>query len=342
MDQPTISEKSSKTIAILLIGIAALLVININANRRISRLETQIQNISNNQVSSFHDVQHTRSMLWNIESQLNELGDQIERGTRPSFDESIVIQTYHAQAASADIAIAFNLRQHNPADTVNITARSQTGQTHNAVATTTGDGHFTAAMTLPVQDNYVLTFTTSGDTITTGELMQFNLANQLCNRFVFHMSQSSSFGPNQPVTISLHPHFKNYTHGNPALNATSIVLYVETEDGDIITSWDLTPYLQISDSGQTLETFWGWEHDFSLTVGDEAGSINHTGFTNTRLAITDGLGIRYEQVDMLALPGQFGNFRGRGAQAIAPEPVREFAWRAGDTTVSWGRITIVE
>jgi len=345
------TEKSKPITQILLAGIIVLLIININSGRRISRLEQQIHSISQSQFSGFMDVQNARHTLFSVEHRLNELYQQIERGTRLSFDESVLIQAYHATTTSADIEVSFNLREHNPAHTISVTARGQDGQTHGATVTAE-NGRFMAAMTLPVQDNYVLTFTSSGDTVITGELMHFNLADQLCNRFRFHMDHGTSSGTNIPTTINLHPHFRNQTLGNPALNVTSLTLYIETEDGDIITYWDLTHYLQYTTDGQMLYLEWGaWferampDDRFTLTVGDEAGNISPNDFTHSRLVIRDGLGIKYEQVDIIAFPGQFNHIGGRGSSRsmeVAPMPMREVAWRAGDTTITWGRVLIVE
>ncbi|MCL2406004.1 MAG: hypothetical protein FWC92_10755 [Defluviitaleaceae bacterium] len=329
-----------KYMVFLLIGIVALLFISISSNRRISRLEMQINHIANSQVNNFHEAQHTRGTLWEVQGRLDEVSEEIARSARATFDETVHIHAFHASTTTVDVEVSFNLREHNPADAISVTARGHAGQTIGAVASTSGDGRFAAAMTLPLQDNYTLTFTASGDTITTGELMHFNLADQLCGRFIYHNSRNITSGTNMPTTVSLYTYFRNQTNGNPELMVTSLVLYIETESGNVIASHDLTAYLQNMGDMQVLAD---QRSHIALVAGDEAGNISPDEFTQVRLVIRDNLQIRYEQIDTLTVPGQLTSMRSSNEIAVAPIPVREFhTWRAGDPTVSWGQIRIVE
>jgi len=283
------------------------------------------------------DIQHSHSILANLQYDFNQLNQQIQQDARPSFGEAVLIQAYHPQTTTADVEVSFWLREHNPADTISVTARGQAGS-HNANAVATGGGHFTAQMSLPLQDNYTFTFTASGETATSGELMQLDLAGRLYNRFIFHVNHGTTSGPNLPTVVSLHPHFRNTTQGDPALDIASIVMYVETEDGDVITTWDLTNYLQSTHDGQMLNLH--WEQELSLTVGEEGGNIRPGTHMFTRLEIRDNLGILYRQIDVLGFAGQFGAWGGSSV-AAAPMPIyaRDFH---GHGMHNWGRMQIVK
>ena len=329
------TERRSAIPAFLLIGIAVLIIMNIVSHRRIANLEMQL----NNMHSSFHmqlgDVRNTTSnTMWDMSRRLDELSEQ----ARPSFGEIVLIQNYDIATAMADVEVAFSLRTHTPGDVVSITARGQDGQTHSAVASPQEAGRFTASMNLPLRGNYVFTFTTAGETITTGELAQLNLADRLCGRFSYWLGHSQSSGTNQPTLVTLHPYFRNNTEGNPALDVTSLSIIVERENGDVITTLDLTEYLHDTGHGQVLQMGW----DFSLTVGDYPGVIRPDEFTMARLVIHDSLGIRYEQLDEIFFPGQFSFGRGGVHSITAWESQRAIAWASGDNTVSFGRIRIVE
>jgi len=335
--------KPSKIIYLLLAGIAALLVINIHSSRRISRLEAEIFHIRSNQMNSFHDIGHISSRLWGIESRIDGVNEQIVQAAKLSFDETVQIQAFHAPTASAEVEVSFLLREHNPTDIISVTARGQDGQLHSAEASISSGGRFTADMTLPLQDNYVFTFTASSDTITTGELMQFNLANQLSGRFSYSLSHGTSTstwgagGSQRTTTVNLHPHFRNSTQGNPLLEVTTLALIVERENGDIITSWDLTEYLLSLRDGQTLDMH--WDNQLNLNVGDGVRDIRPDENAHVRLVMHDGLGIRYEQMDHIFFPHQLDLRAGSGGSKSV-QAVQE--WRFGDPTIPWGQLRIVD
>ena len=325
-------EKTESAIpTFLLIGIAVLIIMNITSHRRIRTLETQLNNMHNNFHMQLGDVRHTSHMMWDISNRINELNEQVAQGTRLSFGEAVLIQDYHVATLSADVEVSFSLRTHTPGDVISVTARGQDGQLHNAVATPLGDGRFAASMNLPLEDSYVFTFTATGDTITTGELTRLNLADRLCGRFSFWLNQGHSSGPNRATTISLHPHFINNTDGDQRLNIASIVLYIETEGGEVITSWDFTEYLLNTVHGQQVLDLW-WGRDFRLEVG--AGDIRPDELAIARLVIYDNLGIRYEQIDQIFFPGQF-DFGRSGVQSVPG-----ISWTPGGAHI--GRIRIIE
>jgi len=334
------TESTPTIIKFLLAGVAVLLIINIHSNRRISRLEAEVRNLSHNTSMSISETWGIQSNLWGINSRIDALGEQIAQGTRLSFDETVLIQAYHSATTSADVEVSFMLRIHTPGDTVSVTATGQDGQTHSAEASVIGSGRFTATMNLPLQNNYTFTFTAVGDSITTGQLAQFDLADRLPGRFVYWLNHGHSVRPNHSVTVSLHPSFINNTDGNRLLNVTSLALFIETEDGDVITSWDLSDYLIDTAGGQVLDL--PLYREFTLSVGDGPGNIRNDEFTVSRLVIYDSIGIRYEQLDEIFFPGQFDFSRSGTHSVQISDPHRALAWASGDTTVSFGRIRIVD
>ena len=336
------NEKQAKIMIRLLVGIAALLVINFISTRRIARLEAQLNHLDGSISIVNSNISSIQSNLWGLSSRISEVSEQIVQGAKLSFDETVMIRAYHSFTASADVEVTFFLREYTPGDTISVTARGQNGEVLSAYASRADSGRFTAMLTLPVHDNYVFTFTATGATITTGELTQYNLADRLCRRFSFWLSQSHSFGANQPTTISLHPSFRNYTQGNPALEVTSLTLFIETEAGETIVIRDLADYLLDIGDMQMLDLPWGqWGQFLSFTVGDELGNIPPDETVITRLVIRDNLGVRYEHKDILFFPGQLGQSARAGAtdfaQAVMPVPT--FPQSSG---TAWGVIRIVE
>jgi len=331
------TQARSTITTLLLIGIATLIIMNIIASRRVRNLEMQLNNLHSNFHFQLGDVRHTNHLIWDISNRLDEVSEQVSQSTRLSFGEAILISRYHAPSSSADIDVSFSLRTHTPGDAVSITARGQGGQLHSAVATAQEGGRFTASINLPLHDNYVFTFTTTGDTVTTGELAQFDMADGLAGRFTYWLSRGHSSARNFPTTAHVHPYFENNTGGNPLLAVTDIALFIETEDGDTISVWDLTDYLVNTSSGQMLEV----HYHHALVVGDAPTNIRYNESTIARLVIHDGLGVRYEQLEELFFPHQFGRDGDAPPRAVnetsvsAERPVRDTGWH-------WGRIRIVD
>jgi len=325
------TERRSAIPAFLLIGIAVLIIMNIASNRRINNLERQLNNLHSSIHMQLGDVRHTNSIMWDISNRLSEVSEQVTQGTRLSFGETVLIQNHHAATASAEVEVAFSLRTHTPGDAVTVTARGQDGRTHSAVASPLDAGRFAASMDLPLHDNYVFTFTTAGETVTTGELTQFNLADRLAGRFSYWLGHGFHTVRNQPTVANLHPQFRNDTAGNPALNITSLTLYIETDDGEVVTVWDLTGYLHATLDGQALHR--EWDRRLEVAIEDP---INPDEFTFARLVMYDNLGIRYEQLDSVFFPGQFSH--GHGGSGATPIPAR--AWAVDD--MGFGRMRIVE
>jgi len=276
-------------------------------------------------------------MIWDLQRRIDEVSEQIVQGTRLSFNETVHIRRYHGSTSSADVEVSFSLRTHTPGDEISVTARGQDGQAHSAVASPLDMGRFVASMNLPLQDNYVFTFTATGDSVTAGELAQFNLADRLCGRLSLVLSHGLTSGPNQPTTVSIYPHFRNYTGGDPALVITSLSIIAVRENGERITAWDLTDYLYTQDSEQMLALPRD-RNILTLTVGDGLREIRPDEFTFARLEIRDNLGIRYEQLDEIFFPHQLDH--GRGGSAPVPVPAR--AWHYVDAAGDFGRIRIVE
>jgi len=331
-------EKLLKTTNILLvIAIVILFFTNTMLNRRLRNIENSISTLH---ISHSSEASMTRHTLWNLYTNLNNLSEQLIQNTRSTFNENVQIQSYNAATTSADIEISFSLREHAPGDTVSVSARGQ--NTVHTAATAFANGHFIATMTLPVQDNYIFTFTTEGSTITTGELMQFNLANQLSGRFSYWLGHGHSWGTNQPTVYTFNPHFTNLTQGNPMLEINALHLTIEVDDTAIQT-WDLMPYVQNSVNGQVLNM--GWEGVPSISISDEPGNIPPGAHFVARLIIYDNLGIRYEQRDAIVTSHTASHYRvtggaGGSASTTIPAPAREWVYRSEHE--GWGFIQIVE
>jgi hypothetical protein len=270
-------EKPRKDYVKILLGaiIVIHVITNIRLNSRVSVLENGINTILNNQTIEMRHLQ------WAISSQLASLETQIHQMSRLSFDEAFTVRSYNNGTLHADVEIVFNLKEYGADDIISVTAAGQDGRTFTAAADPSDTGRFTAFMSLPVQDNFTLTFTAMGTTVTSGDLMEVNLADSLCERFKFALGFGSG-----PDSISLTPHFTNAAFGNDMLAIRSISISA-LSDGNTVKEWDLLPYLRTADAFQFLD-------GFEITeAADPAGN----GITAVRLVIYDNLGIRYEQME---------------------------------------------
>ena len=334
MDAP---QKSRRVVEVLLlICIVALVISNGRLSNQLSRLEDSINHISRLQMQEGNSIRH---QIWDVSSRVDAVGEQMLQSARLSFDEIALIQRYDGATASAEVQVSFHLREHNLGDTVGVTARGRGGDTHSTEASF-NNGRFTADITLPVQDNFTLSFTSTGDTLTTGELMELNLADMLSHRFSYWLGQGSSsgHGPGGNFnTIMLNPDFRNDTQGNESLNVRALSLSLEF-DGTEIKNWDLTPYLRSGGNGQVLQIeYWG---SFQIDFGNDE-NIRPGETLTARLIIYDNLGIRYEQFDTVFVPMGHSVDRFGRATAVAPIPVREVMLRY-DRNENWGFIRIVE
>ena len=335
---PEKPEKPKKTIEIiLLIGVIILVIANINLGSRLTNLENALNNLNHNLM--FHnDMNSVNNSLWELSHRIDEVSEQITQSTSLSFGEVVLIHEYNQSASSADVEISFYLREHNIEDTVHVTARGRDGRAYSAEADLL-NGKFTAAMTIPVRDNYTFTFTSSGETLTTGKLKQFNLMDELRLRFSYFLWHSESWGTNQPTTINFSPEFTNFSQGNEALEIRVLSLIIELED-IIIKTWDLMPYLENIGDTQGLQLDWD---SFAVTLDNEPEDIDFDTVVTAKLVIYDNLGIRYEQTDLIFVSHFISDSRhgGRmfgGGTSVAPAP---HTW-AGHWDDGWGSIRIVE
>ncbi|MCL1787128.1 MAG: hypothetical protein FWG38_04010 [Defluviitaleaceae bacterium] len=319
-------EKPRRTKEVLLaICIIALAIGNVRLHRQLIRVENAISHAT---LSDWNTASNTQHALWNLSSQIDALNDQIIQSGRPTFDETTHIKAYDSATASATVEISFAMRQHTPGDTVTVTARGENGDTHSGEAHF-ANGRFTAVLSLPLRDNYALSFAAAGDTVTTGEMPPLHLADMLNRRFAYWLGQGQSWGGNQPVTASLSPSFTNRTQGNPALEVASLSLIIEGEDRSIA-AWELTPYLVRNGNEEILDL----QESLTLQVGDEPGNIRSNEVVVARLIIVDNLGIRYEQQDQVFIPDRSGN------SATPPAPVSVFESRSFIS--EWGMIRMVD
>jgi len=330
-------EKQSKVAAILMVAVLMLLVINnLRLNSRMRNLEELLQD-TNIQLS--HSANNIRSSISILRDTLSE---QIIQSTRITFNEHVNISAYNAATTMVDMQLSFYLREYTPGSIVTITARGQDGQVYTGNATRL-DGRFVSDMSLPMHDSYTLTFTAVGDTIVTGEIMQFSPTVWLTDRFILWIGQElyAFRYTGGAASITITPRFRNNTHGNPMLNINSMVMQIEV-DGIVVKTRCLTNYLFDTGYYQVLDLMGRRSRSdvkamtmpipietvnkgtITLNFGDGYGQIP-SGTTVYRLVIYDNLGIRYEETSML--------YRGS-------LPLHEL--RASDWAWGWGQIRIVE
>lgn len=314
-------DKPSKALPILLaIGLIILVIMNRNLGRRITHLENQLHA---NHVNQFHETSHLRSLMWDVSNQVATIREEVQQSLRLTFNETVVITAYNSQTGSASAQVSFYLREYNPANSVSVTAQSHSGYTRTAAANF-ANGSFMAELELPLRYNYTLTFSSTGDTITTGELIQFSPAEELCSRFSFWIGHGHTWrhvpdGGYGSVTIR--PYFSNNTNGNQLLYVSALTLCFEI-DGNILTSRNLMPYLHGTSWGQEFGLLWDertalevaagirdndffdTDGTFTFYIGDEPGSIPPNTEITVRLTIRDNLGIQYRQTDSILVEQQ--------------------------------------
>ena len=293
---------------IMLIAISVLIIMNMNLSSRISNLELGIHNIQHNQVNEMRNLQ------WEISSRMDSIEAQISQLSRISFDETLDVLSYSSDTLSANVEIGFNLKEFGYDDDVSISARGMGGQIFTAVADRSDTGRFTATISLPVQDNFVLTFAAIGAAVTSGNLMELSLADRLCDRFRFSLGVGGStthatHGNRASSVITFIPHLINVTEGNDLLAIRNVSILALSDDGNVFREWDLMPYMLTDGISQFIEGFdlWEWNR-FQLTDSE----IEDNAITAVRLVIYDNLGIRYEQMD----PVPFFHTRGSGETLV--------------------------
>ena len=290
------SDKAKKiTAALMLIGMILLVFNNVSQSNRLKNLELSLGGMNANYAQWRSEIEALR---WDMANRIDALNEQAIRNARLSFDESILIQGYNAPAATADVELSFQLKEYNAGDTVTVAARGSGNQTYTAMAARSDTGRFSAGMTLPVEDNYTLTFTTGSGTIRSEELMRFDLADRLTGyeRFKYNLGYGHTSGGNQPDSLTLQPEFSNNTQGNDALLIREMYISLETNGGFVMT-WDLQPYLQNADGSQMLQLEENNRNAFQIMVGSEAGQVEPNKWIVAKTTMYDSLGLRYERTD---------------------------------------------
>jgi len=300
------SGKSAKTVIIVLfVCVVALGIMVYKLYGRIDGLETSISSLNS---SLSPGVEGLYSMQQDLSNRLDSVSNQITENGKMSYEEKTSIKGYNISALSANVDVTFGLKQLGSDDKVYVTALDQTGRTYDFATETSGMGMFTAAMTLPVQNDYTLSFTAKGTAVTSGELLELPLQDNLCARFSYSFGTGFSSGDSQSQpTYSISPTFSNDTQGNSALKVKELSLSVVSA-GKTVGSWDLLPYLQDQGNIQTTQA------DNRITTQIAAGvrpaapdpayglqnliefALPDGNATST-LSITDNLGIHYEQSD---------------------------------------------
>jgi len=298
-----VTERTKKTaLILLLIGIVILGIMNLKLGSRINNLEMTLQSV-NNLLNS--DIRELYSMQQDISNKIDSMNEQAIQNAKLSFDEETFIKDYHESTSSVDVNISFGLKQFNADDIVNVTARGTNG-TFEAVTTPSGAGRFHTTMTLPVQDNYTLTFTLNGASSMSGELTKLSLADEFCERFKYSFGTRQTSGSDQrQINVMLYPEFANNTQGNAALKIKELSLIVES-GSTVVGTWDLLPYLRDEANSQIINDY---QEQLQLAAG-EIPALNEGDTSQNliefsmpddgaiaRLVITDNMGIRYEQTD---------------------------------------------
>jgi hypothetical protein len=280
------------------------------------------------------------SLRWDISNKIDSLNEQVVQNAKLSFDESVLIQKYNESDSTADVEISYHLKEYTAGEIVKVAARGQSGQTYGAMATHSNMGRFFANMTLPVRDNYILTFTTEGETIRSGELTRFDLADRLTGyeRFKYNLSCGTSSGGNEPTVFTIQPDFSNNIQGGEALIINEISLSLES-NSELVVTWDLLPYLQNTGNTQELRLDdYNWER-LRIYVGSEIGQIELNSLLVARLTMCDKLGVMYERADpVFAYWGDSPNSGGGGGTVSPPQPAPPATDDAG---YAWGVFRIV-
>jgi len=350
-------EKPSKNVTILLVIIIVLLVgSHISLNSRITNLEMAL---NSQQFQQMHEI---RALSGTFMHGIDSINEQVAQQARLSFSESATIVGYQVQTLSADVEISFNLKEFNDDDIVTVNARGiHSGEVFSAEASLLGAGRFSTSMTLPLQDNYVISFAASGLTTRVGELLTLSIANELCDRFEFGTWNSHGFitGSSNQAYFAPIPHFMNNTRGDDYLGVREIYMIVESDDM-MVKTWDLLPHLQRVRGVEVLEVEDPWDFfEMPITrdrerfenadISQGIGYIIYDAVTVARLVMYDNLGIRYEQVDELFIFGVNhvdSGFRssaqsagGGWTMSMAPARAASRVIEAGE--YAWGRVYIV-
>jgi len=313
-------EKPRTTNTLIAIGIVVLLVMVFRINNRVSRLESSVHNVNNNQMTAFHDIRMTSSQIWELTNRFDIMNSEIIQATSPSFNHQINIQNFDTETAVAEILISFNLREFAPGDMITINAINAVGQNFSTEATTSLDGRFFAYIDLPVYANYILTFTATGDMITTGELMRLDIENMLSGRFGFFANPSVSSWLNHPTRVTLWPSFTNHARNDPSLGLKELVLSLEIDD-EVVQTWDLMPYLLNIDGEHVLRI----NEDLFFDVDTNEDIYRDATQIITRLHIIDNLGIEYEQVDIIFMSHWHDRSWASELAGVAPVPSFQFS-----------------
>ena len=307
-------------------------------------LETQIRNIRSNQSTEIESMR--RDLSSEIDS-INKQIEQIVQTSKLSFDESVLIQRYNGPTSTADVEISFYLKEYNAEDDVNVTAQGLNGHVYTAAASLSAAGRYTAAITLPVQDEYVLNFISKGLSTKIGELTELSLAEELCKRFYYYIESRQSGGFRQNTRIvTFIPKLSNNVQENEALKIKKLSLVVES-GGAVIRTWDLLPYLSSGINDQSINPN-NISGQFQIPLDeiefDESNESQHSStpykVAQVKLIIYDHMGVRYEEVDsleiytrfdMISLPDFAGGF----------VPVGALGWFIEDGEYAWNYIHIV-
>jgi len=309
-----VSEKKIITIfTFLFIGIIVLGIMNINLSNHINNIENYMQLINANMSNVVNGMYPTNS---DILDKVDSINHQIIENGKLCFNETTQINGYDTSTSSANVEVSFSLKQFSSEDEVYVTAVDTSGSSYEFKTLPSGMGRFTATMSLPLQENYTLSFTAKGVTNTSDSLPDLSLADTLCGRFKYNLGTNQTYSSNQSQTMRLTPQFSNDNQGNSELKVNEISLTVESAS-KIIGSWDLSSYLKddgitqvlYSDSQQQIQSGSGsapteLRPDLNLpALHNVIEFAMPAAGAEVRLSIVDNLGIHYEETDQINAGG---------------------------------------
>ena len=324
------SDKIVMTIfTFLIVGIIMLGIMNINLSSHVSNIEQNIQFLNANMNNVVNGMYPTNS---DILTKIDSMNQQITENGKLYFNETTVIKGYNAATSSANVEVSFGLKQFNPGDEVYVSALNTSGKSYEFMASSSGIGRFTAMMTLPLQDNYTLSYSDLGTVSTSDSLPDLSLADNLSRRFKYSFGSGQSYSQNQnQTTVWITPQFLNDTQGYPDLKVNKISLSVESE-GNTVGTWDLSSYLTDDGSTQILQNDSQVQiqsgsdpmptelrPDLSLpALKNVIEFIMPVAGAEAKLSFTDNLGIHYEETDQIYAGSALSNVDGSPVYQAIP------------------------
>jgi len=237
-----------------------------------------------------------------IEGKLDEVKQQIfeelNRQNSNVFDESYAITGYDKAENLAYVTVSFALKEYSPSESVTVVC-SGAGGSQTAPAKNS-KGLFQAELALKIDSktqlyNYSLSYRTSTDRISGGEIMELCPATDLYGRMGSKGISVDEMGYNQKTkkeTIQVHAGFQNYFGSDEKLKFVSCKLQI-TFDGNVIETVDLMGKIRVQDGCQLFyrEEPFQFSYDFNklYNKSEQFPQILYDSY----ISATDGYGFEY-------------------------------------------------